>query len=262
MIAMRSWLLAIAVSILAFDAARCDFEAIAAVANQCWPSHQWLSKDRTVLCFDGQIRADQDPKLFHELKQDGFFVMRSPGGYAYPSMLLANILREKNATVIVYDYCLSACANYFLIAASKTYVRKDTIVAWHGGPPKYDCNWLGLDEMRKRFRRSYDLAEDDATKQADEFCKTVDLAATFFKERGIDDRHIHSPQTAYTYKMVRMATSQRMDKRSIFWMWNPKNQGDYFKSRVIYESYPTSQDHVEEILRRLRLPHMQVYYDP
>jgi len=261
MIAMRSWLLAIAVSTLAFDTACCDFKAIAVVANECWPHSVSLKKDGTILCFDGSISAGQSPKLFHELKQDGFFVMRSPGGYAYPSMLLANILREKNATVIVYDYCLSACANYFLIAASKTYVRKDTIVAWHGGPPKYDCNWLGLDEMRKRFRRSYDLAEDDATKQADEFCKTVDLAATFFKERGIDDRHIHSPQTAYTYKMVRMATSQRMDKRSIFWMWNPKNQGDYFKSRVIYESYPTSQDHVEDILNRLRLP-LQVYYDP
>jgi len=259
---MRSWLLGIAVSISVWDAARCDFEAIAAVANECWPSYTMLRKDRTVLCFDGQIRADQDPKLFHELKPDGFLVMRSPGGYAYPSMLLANILREKNATVIVYDYCLSACANYFLIAASRTYVRKDTIVAWHGGPQKYDCNWIGLDEMRRRYRRLYDLAEDDAAKRADEFCKTVGLAATFFKERGINDRHIHAPQTAYTYKMVRMATSQRLDKRNIFWMWNPKNQGDYFKSRVMYESYPTSQDHVEEILRRLPLPHMQVYYDP
>ena len=85
MIAMRSWLLAIAVSILAFDAARCDFEAIAAVANQCWPSHQWLSKDRTVLCFDGQIRADQDPKLFHELKQDGLKL--KPGGYRMQDMI-------------------------------------------------------------------------------------------------------------------------------------------------------------------------------
>jgi hypothetical protein len=264
MIAMRSWLLGIAVATLAFDAARCDFEEIAAVANQCWPNSVSLQKDRTILCFDGPIGAEQNPGVFHELKQDGFFVMRSPGGHAYSSMLLANILREKNATVIVYDYCLSACANYFLIAASKTYVRKDTIVAWHGGTPKYDCNWIGLDEMRRRYRRRHDLAEDDAAKQVDEFCKATGLAATFFKERGIDDRHIHAPQTAYTHKMVRMATSERLDKRSVFWMWNPKNQSDYFKSRVIYESYPTSQDHVNEIARRmplLRLP-LKVYYDP
>jgi hypothetical protein len=261
MIAMRSWLLGIAVSTLAFDAARCDFEAIAAVANECWPGYVSLRKDGTILCFDGPIRADQSPKLFHELKQDGFFVMRSPGGYGYSSMLLANILREKNATVIVYDYCLSACANYFLIAASKTYVRKDTIVAWHGGMRGYDCGLVGIEEVRKGFRRQYDLTEDDAAKRADEFCKGAELAGTFFKQRGIDDRHTHAPQTAYTYKMVRMATSQRLDKRSIFWMWNPKNHGDHFKSRVIYESYPTSQDHVEEILRRLRLP-LQVYYDP
>src|SRR5215510_1313113 len=224
---MRSWLLGIAVSISVWDAARCDFEAIAAVANECWPSYQWLSKDRTVLCFDGQIRADQDPKLFHELKQDGFFVMRSPGGYAYPSMLLANILREKNATVIVYDYCLSACANYFLIAASRTYVRQDTIVAWHGGIPRYDCSRVDLDEMRRRYRHQFNLDEDAAAKRVDQFCNEAGLAEAFFKRRGIDDRHTYAPQTVYTQKMVRMATSQRPAKQSVFWMWHPKNQGDY-----------------------------------
>ena len=257
---MRSWLLSFAILAAALDAARGDFGSIAAVANQCRPGDVSLSKDRTILCFDGEIR-DQDPKIFHELKQDGFFVMRSPGGFADSSMMLADILHEKNATVIVYDYCLSSCANYFLIAASRTYVRRDTIVAWHGGIPRYDCSRVDLDEMRRRYRHQFNLDEDAAAKRVDQFCNEAGLAEAFFKRRGIDDRHTYAPQTVYTQKMVRMATSQRPAKQSVFWMWHPKNQGDYFKSRVIYESYPMSQEHVEEILRRLRLS-MHVYYDP
>jgi hypothetical protein len=47
-------------------------------------------------------------------------------------MEIANILREKDALIVLYDYCLSACANYILIASGQAYVVKDTIVAWHG----------------------------------------------------------------------------------------------------------------------------------
>src|SRR5262245_61573505 len=50
-------------------------------------------------------------------------------------------------------------------------------------------------------------------------------------------------------------------KDKAFWMWNPQNYGDYFKSRITFESYPISQDEVDEILRRFRLG-ARVIYDP
>jgi len=120
------------------EAASFEFDKFSAAANYCsnYKNSIKLSEDRTILCFDGRITADRDVAAFSELKQNGFFVIRSPGGFAPVGIILSNILLEKNATVIVYDYCLSACANYFLIASSTTYVTKNTVVAWHGGSPK------------------------------------------------------------------------------------------------------------------------------
>jgi hypothetical protein len=44
-------------------------------------------------------------------------------------------------------------------------------------------------------------------------------------------------------------------------MWNPKNYGDDLKNRIIHESYPNSQNEVDEIVNRFRLG-IQVIYDP
>src|SRR3989442_10083910 len=67
-----------------------------------------LSNDQTILCFDGPIHRNQEMTFFRNLKVNGSFVMRSPGGYAEAAMEMANILLEKNAVVVLYDYCLSA----------------------------------------------------------------------------------------------------------------------------------------------------------
>jgi hypothetical protein len=214
-----------------------------------------LSEDRTILCFDGPITADRDAAPFYELKQNGFFVVRSPGGFAPVGITLSNILLEKNATVLVYDYCFSACANYFLIASFKTYVRKNTIVAWHGGTPKIYCGTGDLERLRKSYQ------DADGSPPPELICKTGELSEAFFKQRGIKDRHIYKPQTPYTKKMVDMAVREATDKRKIFWMWNPQNYGDYFKSIITYESYPSSQDDVDDIVTRLRLG-ARIFYDP
>src|SRR5262245_21560693 len=104
------------------EAASFEFDKLSYAANYCsnYKDAIKLSEDRTILCFDGRITADRDVTAFYELKHNGFFVVRSPGGFASVGIVLSNILLEKNAAVIIYDYCLSACANYFFIASSKT----------------------------------------------------------------------------------------------------------------------------------------------
>jgi hypothetical protein len=92
-----------------------------------------LSEDRSILCFDGMIRRDLDLAPLHQLTNDGLFVVRSIGGDIFLAMKIADILWEKNATVVIRDYCLSACANAILIASNQTYVLTNAIVAWHGG---------------------------------------------------------------------------------------------------------------------------------
>jgi hypothetical protein len=188
-------------------------------------------------------------------------VMRSPGGNAPRAMNLSNILRDKNATVVVYDYCFSACANYFLIASSRTFLMKDTIVAWHGGPQPWSCRGVNRETLEKRYQDwSRDPQAPKPFPPLDEICELAELSATFFKERGVGSRHIHEPQTFGTRKMVRFAQGQTWDKRSILWMWHPRNHGDYFKSIVSYESYPTSQDQVDEILARIG-GRVRIFYD-
>ena len=242
------------------EAASFEFDKFSPAANYCsnYKNSIKLSEDRTILCFDGRISADRDVAAFSELKLNGFFVIRSPGGFAPVGIILSNILLEKNATVIVYDYCLSACANYFLIASSATYVTKNTVVAWHGGPPSIYCGTGDIERMQKSYR---DTPPPQGSPPPEVVCKTGELSDAFFKQRGIDERHIHKPQTPYTKKMFDMAVRETPNKRNIFWMWNPQNYGDYFKSKITYESYPSSQDDVDEIIMRLRLG-VRVFYDP
>lgn len=240
-----------------------DLGEISAASNYCtnYKGMVKLSEDRTILCFDGAIMPDQEAGPFHDLRPNGFFVMRNPGGFPHTAITLSNILGEKNATVVLYDYCLSACANYFFIASSRTYVRKDTIVAWHRSSPKYDCRPVGIEFVARRYRERYGYSNDVAMRYAEALCNTTELATRFFRQRGIDPRHTYAPQTLYTRKIVELALNEAANKQSIFWMWNPRNHGDYFKSRIIYESYPNSQYEVDETVSRLRL-RARIFYDP
>jgi hypothetical protein len=79
-----------------------------------------LSTDGQILCFDGPIARDMDVSLAKDLKQNGLFVVRSPGGYLGPAIELSDIVRDRQASVVVYDYCFSACAEFFLIASHQT----------------------------------------------------------------------------------------------------------------------------------------------
>jgi hypothetical protein len=90
-----------------------------------------LSPDKQVLCLTGAIAKDLDVSLANDLKDDGLFVFRSPGGYAGPAVALSDIIRDRHATVVVYDHCFSACAGFLLVASYQTYVLKGTLVAWH-----------------------------------------------------------------------------------------------------------------------------------
>jgi len=105
--------------------------------------------------------------------------------------------------VLLYDYCLSACANYVLVATNSTYVLKDTVVAWHGGPPTNgylsdaQCSGSDREQVRREYARHYGTEADRMVKT---LCQTSVLIRTYFQDRQIDNRHIYKPQTDYTQK--------------------------------------------------------------
>lgn len=211
-----------------------------------------LSDDGAILCFDGPIGAELPMERIEKLHDHGIFVIRSPGGYAPQAMQMAEALLEKGATVVIHDYCLSACANYILVATGKTYVLKSSVVAWHGGLKGANCDRFLREEDQSLFHF-----------YIESHCKDITLQTLFFQKRGIQNRYIFSPQTTYTRMMVNTAAKTRGRRSDIFWMWNPQNYGDHFKDRVVYEQYPVSQFEVDRIMNRFHLGTPgQVIYDP
>ncbi len=227
-------------------------EEIQLAANYCakYENSIKLSENDMILCFDGLIRADlQMDDQLRKLNDHGFFVIRSPGGFFPAAMKIADILLEKDATVIIHDYCLSACANYIFVATGKTHVLKNSVVAWHGGPSSTYCDrYLHGDQSA--------IGSGRVT-----VCKNLALQIIFFQKRGIQNGFIFNPPTPYTRMMFNILAKTPGNKSKVFWMWNPKNYGDHFKDRIFYEKYPNSQSDVDEIIDHFRLG-TQVIYDP
>src|SRR5438093_283872 len=91
------------ISLLSEPASSSGDNALSSAVDYCLrhPSSVELSEDHKILCFDGHMGLDTSGALFESLEQHGILVIRSSGGYAHVAMNLSNILREKEAIVVV-----------------------------------------------------------------------------------------------------------------------------------------------------------------
>lgn len=232
-----------------------DLESAVGICSKHRNSY-YLSEDQSLFCYDGLIRSDIKKDLVHDLKRRGLFVIRSVGGDVATAIDMANILKDKDATIVLYDYCLSSCANYLFVASSTTFVMKDTIVAWHGGPPK---NIAGcITSAQEREERG--IKRLVMSSPAGPVCDAVRRSISFFKDRDLDDRHIYFPQTQETTYSFRLIARIDKSRRNVFWMWNPIHHGNYFRGRIHYDGYPESQKKVDKIVSAAHLP-VRVIYD-
>jgi hypothetical protein len=204
-----------------------------------------LNDHRTTACFYGRIDQNLDLAPLLDLAEGGLFVIRSGGGNAHAAIRMAEALHSKNARVVIYDYCLSACAGIILIATGETYVTKNSVVAWHNA-----CN--------------ASLVKESTWAKLQKSCgfNTV-LSDRFFARRLISSAargFVLRPQSAYVRKMVRMTYDGSAHHRDLWWTWHPRHYANYLTTKVIYEAYPESQDEVDTIARRLGLP--RIIHDP
>jgi hypothetical protein len=213
-----------------------------------------LADDKSVLCFDGKIESTIKMDIIRNLKDGGLFVMRSGGGDVATAIEMADVLKEKDAVVILYGYCLSSCANYIFVASNRTYVSRMTIVGWHGGPRRLNCGDYD-------FRLDNTSGINEQPVLCEKLNKATEMHKFFFKERSLDDRHIYHPQTEYTKRLFKVVKNSYGGHRNIFWMWNPSHHQSYFGSRIIYEEYPEDQSTVDQIVRASALA-IRVIYDP
>lgn len=228
------------------------------------PQPMALNADRSILCLDGQIEKGLDVASITNLREGGLFVVRSSGGDIASTIALADLLRERHATVIAYDHCLSSCANYLLIASDRAYVLKGALVAWdyESSDPAYpSCSKFAMEKTRGG---NYRLQRGSCRPEpADEpRWRTILSAQTrFYRERMIDPRFEPPPDNRYVRKVVKSLYPDSSAYHHLGWTLHPRYFAKLFKTTIVYESYPQGQAEVDEMSARLRLD-MKVIYDP
>jgi len=222
-----------------------------------------LSPDKQILCFSGEVTPNLDLSLAKGLEQDGLFVVRSPGGRTKSAIELSDLLRDRHATVVVYDHCFSACAEYFLIASHQTYVLKGTLVAWHypysGDPSHPLCTSLVMPRdggPRKLLRGPCNAFGDQVAYRG-----PIPGDAQFFKDRTVDAGFEAPPDSQYVRRIVSSIFAESGVYRDIAWTIHPRFYPRLFKTKIVYEAYPESQSEVDDLLARLNLD-IRVIYDP
>jgi hypothetical protein len=247
---------------------RARYEAAVAYCRSK-PNQLSLNEDRSLFCFDGKVSAEQDVSSLGALDNGGLFVVRSPGGGSIAAARIATVLEEKQATVVVYDYCISACAVYFVVAPVRTYIRRNSIVAWHHGW----SGWLacdpvetsGLDGWRRSTKRSCSELPQEDRQSLDELRS---IAEPFFKRRVIDPQRHNlgsPPRSAHIARILRSKFEGTGHVPDVAWMWNPRYAKATLRTEVIYEAYPESQDDVDALTRRFYGRHVRsghVLHDP
>jgi hypothetical protein len=216
-----------------------------------------LSPDKQVLCFTGAISQSMDVSLANELKDDGLFVVRSPGGYVGPAVALSDIIRDRHATVVVYDYCFSACAGLLLVASYQTYVLKGTLVAWHYPRGDELCTFLTAprDGEPRKLQRG-------PCQHNGEYGFTYSpMLIEFFKKRAVNPPISFPPDSLYVRRIMRNLYAETAVFHDAMWTLHPRYYPRLFKTKIFYEAYPESQDEVDDMLARLHL-HSKVIYDP
>jgi hypothetical protein len=114
----------------------------------------------------GEINSVTYDKISNLECKEIVVTVNSIGGKEEISLDVAEIISNKNATIVVEDYCLSACAEFILPAAKKIVFQNYSIVGFHGNPvitEKYIninrpdgsqfCNFESAVRMRKLYRK-------------------------------------------------------------------------------------------------------------
>lgn len=223
-----------------------------------------LDFDKRVLCFDGWVAREQNVSIARQLQENGLFVVRSYGGDIPTTIALADLLRDRRATVVIYDYCIYACADYLFIASDKTFVSTDTVVAWRhllGGPN--DCPFVKAASDGGPKRLMMQACPHSPPEYASQYARMSQANDDFYATRKIDRGFERPPQSFAIRKILTNRFEGRGVYPNIFWTWNPRYYTNSIRTKVVYEAYPQSRAELDAIFAKLRFgPTYRVIYDP
>jgi len=220
-----------------------------------------LSADQKILCFDGPIAGDLATSFVAGLEKNGLFVVRSLEGVGGTAIAISNVLRKRGATVVVYDYCLSACSSYFFFASIRTYVLKDALVAWRSAGSGFpDCPSLKAPRDDGPMKLGLAPCEDMPSELRAGYKTFLSARQRFYSERAIDPKFEYPPDSFHVRKVLKSMYGEKGVYPDVAWTWNPRYLKTTFKAEIHYEAYPQSQEEVDGMVARLRLG--KVIYDP
>jgi hypothetical protein len=220
-----------------------------------------LDLDKRVLCFDGEILMEQDISLAKSLVAEGLFMVRSFGGESSTAIALADVLRDRRATIVVYDYCLSACASYLLVASAEAFIMKDTLVAWHNTmAPLCPSLVVARDGGPKRLEK---VVSPDSTPEFQRgWDKNFRRNRQFIETRAISSALEWLPESFTIRKILRSMFEGAGREPYVLWTWPPRYYAGSLKTRISYEAYPESQAELDAMVSKLGIPRICVLYDP
>jgi len=219
-----------------------------------------LDLDRRVLCFDGLISDGPDFSPANGLEPNGLFVVRSLGGEAISAMRIADWIRDRRATVVVYDYCFSACASFLFVASDKTFVVGGTLVAWHHSDRPFCPQLKVADDLGPKRLEKVPCSDTSLEVQA-AYRANDDQYAEFYASRVIDPLFKNPPESFAIRRRLKNMFEGNGGYPDVMWTWHPRYLASTLKAKIVYEAYPSSQIEVDAQLSKLGFRY-RILHDP
>lgn len=118
------------------------------------------------LIYKGEITEASNSAIFSLFNDAEFkprrLVISSNGGEIGAGMDLGRWVKHNKLDVEVKGACASSCANYVFPAANTKYLRKDSILMWHGSA--WQSNWKIAEDNREVFNAYITLMRKKETR--------------------------------------------------------------------------------------------------
>lgn len=218
-----------------------------------------LSPDKRLFCLDGVIKSELNVAVARDLANGGIAVVRSSGGDRARAIELANVLRDRDAVVVVQHVCLYACASFLVLSSSETYVLEGALVAWGVTRRSSDHHCFGfldgIDELGPFLTSMQCSPASSDERPADS------IWSEFYRDRIAGPAFTNPPESRFIRRALMNSFRASGEYPVVLWTWNPRHHASAVKTKVIYQHYPSSQDEVDAMTRRLAIAY-RVIYDP
>ena len=114
-------------------------------------------------------------------------VITSGGGSVRDSVKIAQKIHERSLKLVVEDYCMSSCLNYFVPAAQLVTIREDSILGFHGSA-ETTADFLGpLGFLFGADIRPERAFLEQINKPGDMHFQLNDRRTAYVEQHGLDD---------------------------------------------------------------------------